>query len=65
MLTLPNGQVVNPANVSVTFNNGWAIATSLIAIILAAPSIFSRTFGWRISRFSPGIPLAGLYSFRE
>jgi hypothetical protein len=61
MLTLPNGQVVNFANVSVTFNNGRAIA------------MLDRDNLGRTINFQPnirvenivinGIPLAGLYSF--
>jgi hypothetical protein len=61
MLTLPNGQVVNFANVSVTFNNGRAIATldrdNLGRTINFQPNI--RVENIVIN----GIPLAGLYSF--
>jgi hypothetical protein len=61
MLTLPNGQVVNFANVSVTFNNGRAIATldrdNLGKTINFQPNI--RVENIVIN----GIPLAGLYSF--
>lgn len=61
MLTLPNGQVVNFANVSVTFNNGRAIAAldrdNLGHTINFQPNI--RVENIVIN----GIPLAGLYSF--
>jgi hypothetical protein len=61
MLTLPNGQVVNFANVSVTFNNGRAIASldrdNLGRTINFQPNI--RVENIVIN----GIPLAGLYSF--
>lgn len=61
MLTLPNGQVVSFANVSVTFNNGRAIAMldqdNLGRTINFQPNI--RVENIVIN----GIPLAGLYSF--
>lgn len=61
MLTLPNGQVVNFANVSVTFNNGRAIAMldrdNLGKTINFQPNI-------RVENIVVnGIPLAGLYQF--
>jgi hypothetical protein len=61
MLTLPNGQVVSFANVSVTFNNGQAVAAldrdNLGHTINVQPNI-------RIENIVVnGIPLAGLYSF--
>jgi hypothetical protein len=60
-LTLPNGQVVSFSNVSVTFNNGRAIATldrdNLGKTINFQPNI-------RVENIVVnGIPLAGLYSF--
>jgi hypothetical protein len=61
ILTLPNGQVVSFANVSVTFNNGAAIAAldrdNLGHTINFQPNI-------RVENIVVnGIPLAGLYSF--
>jgi hypothetical protein len=60
-LTLPTGQVVSFSNVSVTFNNGRAIATldrdNLGQTINFQPNI-------RVENIVVnGIPLAGLYSF--
>lgn len=60
-LTLPNGQVVSFSNVSVTFNNGRAIAAldqdNLGHTINFQPNI-------RVENIVVnGIPLAGLYSF--
>jgi FecR protein len=60
-LTLPNGQVVSFGNVSVTFNNGRAVAMldhdNRGATIDVPPNI-------RVENISVnGIPLAGLYSF--
>ena len=60
-LTLPNGQVVSFGNVSVTFNNGRAIAMldhdNLGNTIDVPPNI-------RVENIVVnGIPLAGLYSF--
>ena len=60
-LTLPNGQVVSFSNVSVTFNNGRAIAMldhdNLGNTIDVPPTI-------RVENIVVnGIPLAGLYSF--
>jgi hypothetical protein len=60
-LTLPNGQVVSFANVSVTFNNGRAIAMldqdNLGTTINFQPNI-------RVENIVVnGIPLEGLYSF--
>ena len=60
-LTLPNGQVVSFSNVSVTFNNGRAIAMldhdNLGNTIDVPPNI-------RVENIVVnGIPLAGLYSF--
>ena len=60
-LTLPNGQVISFGNVSVTFNNGRAIATldhDNLGNTIDVPPHF-RVENIVIN----GIPLAGLYSF--
>ena len=60
-LTLPNGQVVSFANVSVAFNNGRAIAMldhdNLGHTIDFPPNIRSG------EHFGNGIPLGGIYTF--
>ena len=60
-LTLPNGQVVSFSNVSVTFNNGRAIAMLDHDNRGGTIDIPPRT---RVENISiNGIPLAGLYTF--
>jgi hypothetical protein len=60
-LTLPNGQVVSFANVSVTFNNGTAIATLNHDNIGHSVDFPPNT---RVENIAVnGVPLGGLYTF--